>query len=167
MSWSDDVKAFHRKFGFPVREYPVVPAEEEQLLRMGLIVEEYEELLTARGRKDLVGIADGAIDLIYVILGMLHTYGIDPAPVWEEVQKTNMRKEGGAKSPNGKLLKPPGWRPPNIREALVSQAIVYLSNNAPVLSRQEKDTIIAQITEMVYRSVRGEENKDTKNKNEE
>ena len=52
MSWSDDVKAFHRKFGFPVRECPVVPAEEEQVVRMALNVEEYEELLTAIGRKD-------------------------------------------------------------------------------------------------------------------
>lgn len=167
MNWSDDVKAFHKKFGFPVREYPTVPEDGEQLLRMGLIVEEYEELLSAMGKKDLVGIADGAIDLIYVILGMLHTYGIDPAPVWEEVQKTNMRKEGGSKNPSGKLLKPPGWRPPNIRGALVSQAIVYLSNQGQKLSRHEKDIIISQITDMVYKSVRGDENKGNQIKKEE
>lgn len=54
------------------------------------------------------------------LAGMVSTIGmicdawnIPLRPFWDEVQRANMDKVGGAVREDGKRLKPPGWRPPN------------------------------------------------------
>lgn len=63
--------------------------------------------------------ADGAIDTIYVCLGLLHSLGIDPQAAWDEVHRSNMAKidpnTGKAiKREDGKVIKPEGWAPPDM-----------------------------------------------------
>ena len=64
-------------------------------------------------------LADGAIDTIYVCLGLLHSIGIDPQKAWDEVQRSNLAKvdpETGKvrKRDDGKVLKGPDWVPPDM-----------------------------------------------------
>ena len=116
--WFDDVLEFQKTFGFRVRTRPDWPTEPELDLRLQLIREEYQELLLACEQRNLPDTADAIVDLIYVLLGMATVMGIDARPVWNEVHRANMSKVGGPKSPNGKLLKPEGWQPPDIQKAL-------------------------------------------------
>ena len=69
----------------------------------------------------MADVADGIADLIYVLLGRAIAYGIDLRPVWDEVQRANMSKEGGGKRADGKILKPPGWRAPDINGVIARQ----------------------------------------------
>lgn len=122
IDWSDDVLAFHRKFDCYHQPRPGIPAEGIPALRIRLCNEEWTEFLIGMAEGDLPAIADGAIDLIYVLIGTLLSYGIDPRPIWDEVQRTNMAKEGGALRHDGKILKPPGWRAPDIARLLHEQS---------------------------------------------
>lgn len=116
-----DVLAFHRKFRCVIGETPAVPAEGTAHLRSELITEEYQELLSALMRGDLAGVADGALDLIYVVLGTLASYGIDPGRPWQAIQAANMAKENGGTRDDGKVMKPPGWVAPDIGGILRDQ----------------------------------------------
>ena len=48
-------------------------------------------------------------------------YGIDIRPIWDEVHRTNMAKEGGGSRTDGKIMKPAGWQPPDIAGLLARQ----------------------------------------------
>lgn len=64
---------------------------------------------------------DGLCDSIYVELGAAVTFGINLQPFFDEVHRANMTKDGGAIRENGKLLKPPGWLPPQLAPILAAQ----------------------------------------------
>lgn len=108
---------------------PAVPVTTTRNLCLALIHEEAQEVevaLTeapdALGELDvLVQVADGLADLIYVCLYTANAYGINMEPVWNEVQRTNMAKKGGPLREDGKLGKPVGWEPPNIKAILEAQ----------------------------------------------
>ncbi len=122
MDWQADVAKFHFKMDIPVEAYPRIPNDiRRPILRRELNKEEYDELWEAMVTGDVVEIADGIADLIYVLLGTALEYGIDMEPIWDEVQRTNMLKEGGGIRGDGKILKPEGWQPPNIAGLLKSQ----------------------------------------------
>lgn len=103
---------------------PRVPDEKTLALCGNLIIEEVvKELLSALARRDLEGIADGAIDSIWVILETLFLCGVDPVPIWDAVRAANMRKfgRGSRVREDGKLLKPPDWVAPDIAAILAAQ----------------------------------------------
>jgi predicted HAD superfamily Cof-like phosphohydrolase len=130
--WFADVLAFHRKFGCAIGATPgVLPDRATFELRDRLHAEESDELRAAMINGDLPGIADGVVDLIYVLLGTLVSYGIDPRPVWREVHQANMAKEGGATRADGKILKPDGWVAPDVAGILRKQ---------PSIVRDERQT---------------------------
>jgi NTP pyrophosphatase (non-canonical NTP hydrolase) len=84
---------FHRKFGAVVNTKPTILDEETRKLRMCLIEEEcFEELFDAMLAEDMVEIADGLADTLYVLLGTACAYGIDLEPVFNEVHRSNMSK---------------------------------------------------------------------------
>ena len=116
------VKEFHEKFGLlkePRR--PHMPDKETQGLWLRLVQEEYKEYLEAVIAQDLVGITDALADIIYIAYGVAIAHGIDMRPIFAEVHKTNMAKEGGGTREDGKILKPEGWEPPRIEELLREQ----------------------------------------------
>lgn len=119
--WFQDVQAFHKQFLLTSPDTPTIPNEAIRELRERLNKEEFSELLEAENKKNLPGIADSIVDLIYVLIGMAICYGIDIRPVWDEVQRANMSKAGGAKRADGKVLKPQGWQPPNVARILREQ----------------------------------------------
>lgn len=110
----DDVAEFHRALGVPIEERPTESTVERRVLRSRLIIEEASELMGAIAHSDLIGIADGIVDLIYVTVGAAHEFGLPLDELWDEVHRSNMAKVGGPIREDGKVLKPAGWRPPDV-----------------------------------------------------
>jgi predicted HAD superfamily Cof-like phosphohydrolase len=113
-----DVADFHRAMGQPIATTPQLLPTERIELRARLISEEYNETIAALRADDLVGVADGLADLIYVAVGCALEMGIPLDKVWAEVQRSNMAKVGGEKRADGKIMKPPGWVAPDIAGAM-------------------------------------------------
>lgn len=114
-SMQEMVAEWHRKFGVVIGETPAIRRPD---LRCSLIREEAEETCAAIEVGDLVEAIDGMCDLLYVTLGTAVEFGIDLAPFFEEVHRSNMEKVGGATRDDGKILKPDGWQKPRIAEML-------------------------------------------------
>lgn len=76
-------------------------------------------------------LGDDVIDTFYVLMGFANTLGLPVAKIWQEVQASNMAKRDKdgkvIKRPDGKILKPEGWKPPNI-EGIVRKEIAYEQN---------------------------------------
>lgn len=117
-----DVLAFHKKFGIPAPQRVMIPPVDRVMLRGKLIDEEYIELSQAIVEGNLIEIADGCADLIYVVIGTAIEYGIPLPEIWNAVQESNMQKVGGAKRADGKILKPDGWKPPTDKIRAILEA---------------------------------------------
>jgi predicted HAD superfamily Cof-like phosphohydrolase len=90
----------------------------EQDLAADIVDEEFIELTEALDCGDIEEIADAIADLVWVCLRMAQAFGIDFDAAWCEVSRTNWAKVGGPKREDGKQLKPPGWKPPDMTKAL-------------------------------------------------
>ena len=91
---------------------------------LGLIEEEAEELNQAILNKDKVEMLDALIDMLVVTIGAIHSAGFDAEGAWKEVMSTNFakidKKTGKViKREDGKVLKPDGWTPPNLKDFLI------------------------------------------------
>lgn len=95
------------------------------VLARALIKEETSELRHALSQGNLALIADGCVDSIYVILWAANVCGINLAPIWEAVHLSNMKKTGGGKRADGKVLKPKGWVPPDVLGLIRDQQEAY------------------------------------------
>ena len=118
----NDVADFHRACDVPVLSSPTFVPERVEL-RRSLLREECCETDEAMQRGDLVEIADGLADVIYVAVGAALEFGIPLDRVWAEVHRSNMAKVDPAtgkvtKRDDGKVLKPEGWTPPDVAGAL-------------------------------------------------
>jgi predicted HAD superfamily Cof-like phosphohydrolase len=85
-----------------------------------LIQEEVDELWTANAASDRVECLDALIDILVVTIGAIHSMGADGEGAWKEVMRTNFAKidhETGKvrKREDGKVLKPVGWTPPDLK----------------------------------------------------
>jgi predicted HAD superfamily Cof-like phosphohydrolase len=93
-SFVDMLVEFHKTFKHVINEKPTIPDEQTKKLRIALIKEEVNELLTALENDDMVGIADGYGDALYVIMGTLVSYGLHNCAysIVEEIHSSNMSK---------------------------------------------------------------------------
>jgi predicted HAD superfamily Cof-like phosphohydrolase len=118
----NDVKDFHVAFGQRVGAKPEIPADSnERKLRIRLLKEEFEEYMAAEINEDIVEIADALADLIYIACGTAVSYGIPLDKIFDEVHRSNMAKLVDGKPlyrEDGKVMKPEGWTPPNIKDLL-------------------------------------------------
>lgn len=118
----DDVSAFHKACDVPIGDRPAIRASRVELRRR-ILREEWKETDDAMADGDLVELADGLADIIYVAIGTAVEFGIPLDRVWAEVQRSNMAKvdpdTGKVKHrSDGKVLKPESWSPPDIVGAL-------------------------------------------------
>jgi predicted HAD superfamily Cof-like phosphohydrolase len=86
-------------------------------LYCNLIREEFNELVVSSTKEDDL---DALIDILVVTVGAIHSLGVDAEGAWNEVMRTNMAKIDPAtgkvrKREDGKVLKPNGWTPPNLK----------------------------------------------------
>ncbi|MCE5185059.1 MAG: hypothetical protein LLF76_02915 [Planctomycetaceae bacterium] len=109
------LKQFHGTFGVPVRSKPTLLPPDEQLLRLTLINSELGELSDAMQKHDIVGIADGIADLLYVTFGLAVQMGLDIDRAFTEVHASNITKvwpDGTVhRNAGGKVLKPDTYTP--------------------------------------------------------
>jgi predicted HAD superfamily Cof-like phosphohydrolase len=134
---TDQVSAFHKAFGYPLNDTPDGLSISELNLRRRLITEEYLEYMRAcgydvpasvehllntiplSGEPDIFEMADALGDMDYINEGTRLTFGIPRQVVANEIQRSNMAKVGGATDEHGKLQKPEGWTPPDIKGVML------------------------------------------------
>lgn len=113
----------------PVSHHPTTKfADARQIARMDYTLkQEVRELDKAIEQADLVQVADGLADIIYVCLSIATTYGIFMPPIMREVCNNNFLKTMYPKrfSELGKLLKPEGFKGPRISEILAYQEKIH------------------------------------------
>ena len=118
----DLVEEFMTAFGQDVEKVASMPDRKTAMLRLKLILEEYEELETAVEEHHLVGIADALTDILYVTYGAGHAFGINLDECFEEVHESNMSKLGPDGKPiyrdDGKVMKGPDYREPDLRKII-------------------------------------------------
>ena len=149
------VEAFMIACEQEVKRRPDLPDDQVRMLRIRLMVEELlgssksdidnfnysspyfqfvrgrsDELVKSMMVDDLVGVADGLADLLYVVFGTAAAYGINIQEVFDEVHRSNMSKtvwneEIGKfaviKNEAGKVMKPDTFSPARIEPILESQ----------------------------------------------
>ena len=122
MSNFDDVKDFMKIYGQEVKTKSSFPNEKIIQLRYDLIKEELDELSIAIKEKDIVEVADALTDLLYVVYGAGHAFGIDLDKCFAEVQRSNLSKLNIDGKPiyneNGKVMKGPNYSKPNLKQFL-------------------------------------------------
>lgn len=119
------VREFHDTFGAVIRNAPELADFETAELRISLMTEELfgpGELAESVRNGDLVGIADGIADLLYVTLGTAVSYGMDAEKLVAEAHRSNMSKLGLDGNPiyreDGKVLKGPNFFEPDFASVL-------------------------------------------------
>ena len=114
------VEEFMDAFGQNVESEPQWSSVDE--LRYALIEEELHELREALDDKNIIEVADALTDLLYVVYGAGHSFGIDLDKCFEEVHNSNMSKLGADGKPiyreDGKVLKGPDYWKPNLKKVM-------------------------------------------------
>ena len=113
---------FMEAFGQKVELEPTWPDFNTRELRLDLIQEELDELSDAVADRDMIEIADALTDLLYVVYGAGHAFGIDLDECFQEVHSSNMSKLGPNGKPihreDGKVMKGPGYFEPDLEGIL-------------------------------------------------
>ena len=122
MSNFDDVRNFMQIYGQEIKTKSSFPSTKIIQLRYDLIKEELDELSVAINDKDIVEVADALTDLLYVVYGAGHAFGIDLDKCFAEVQRSNLSKLDNNGKPiyneSGKVMKGPNYSKPNLKQFL-------------------------------------------------
>lgn len=97
------------------------PSVENYAMYTKLIGEELGELMSAIVLNDRVEQIDALVDILVVTMGAIRSGGFDGEGAWEEVMNTNFAKIDPAtgkvrKREDGKVLKPDGWKAPDLKK---------------------------------------------------
>ena len=98
------------------------PASPENYkMYLGLVDEEYGELVEAVIADDKVEQLDALVDILVVTMGAIRAAGWDGEAAWKEVMDTNFAKIDPTtgkvrKREDGKVLKPEGWQAPELSQ---------------------------------------------------
>ena len=69
-------------------------------------------------------------DVVWTALAVAHGFGIPFDAVWKEVARSNFAKIGPNgemhRRDDGKIIKPPGWEPPDLAAALSEEPATHL-----------------------------------------
>lgn len=89
-------------------------------LYLKLIEEEAEELNQGIRNNNRTEVLDALTDILVVTIGAIHSAGFDAEGAWNEVMRTNFAKIDPTtgkvrKREDGKVLKPEGWTPPDLK----------------------------------------------------
>ena len=119
------VKIFHEAFGVKISNKPTLELSKDILkLRHSLMQEENNEYLKAVEEKNLIEVADALGDMLYILCGTILTHGFQNLieDIFDEIQSSNMSKLGDDGKPiyrnDGKVLKGPNYKKPNIKKIL-------------------------------------------------
>ena len=114
----EKVGLFMKAFGQEVKTRAGFSSDKINKLRIDLIKEEFEELEDAIKKKDLKETVDALTDILYVVYGAGHAFGVNLDKCFEEVQNSNMSKLGDDGKPiyneSGKVMKGPNYFKPDL-----------------------------------------------------
>ena len=114
----EKVGDFMEAFGQEVLYIPTMPDFNLSALRLDLIEEEVQELRDGLANKSMLEIADALTDILYVVYGAGHAFGLDLDDCFHEVHSSNMTKLGSDGRPlyreDGKVMKGPNYREPDL-----------------------------------------------------
>tara|TARA_B100000242_G_scaffold90128_1_gene60880 strand:+ start:833 stop:1204 length:372 start_codon:yes stop_codon:yes gene_type:complete len=118
----EKVGVFMKTFGQEVKLKSELSNDKINKLRIDLIEEELNELKKAISENDIKEVADALTDILYVVYGAGHAFGINLDNCFDEVQRSNMSKLGEDGKPiyndNGKVMKGPNYFKPDISKYL-------------------------------------------------
>jgi predicted HAD superfamily Cof-like phosphohydrolase len=162
----EQVGEFHKAFKVKEADKPTVPDDATVRLRMRLIAEEFCEALDAafatpegfdqihairQAIGDVINGAPVAVnleelvdafgDIDYVVEGARRVFGVDGEPIAAEIQRANMAKvvPGSTVRPDGKIMKPADWTPPDIVGELEKQGWqMPTGHNEPIVIEVER-----------------------------
>jgi predicted HAD superfamily Cof-like phosphohydrolase len=114
---------FMNVFGQETLTRPTLPNSDLAGLRLDLIQEEVDELREGLANQDIVEIADALTDILYVVYGAGHAFGIDLDKCYQEVHRSNMTKLDADGKPlfreDGKVMKSDSYEPPNLTKIIL------------------------------------------------
>ena len=114
----EKVGIFMKTFGQEIKTKAELSNDKINELRISLINEELEELKKAIKDNDILEVADALTDILYVVYGAGHAFGINLDECFNEVQESNMSKldENGKPIYNehGKVMKGPKYFKPDL-----------------------------------------------------
>jgi predicted HAD superfamily Cof-like phosphohydrolase len=118
----EKVGVFMKTFGQEVKTKAELSNDKINELRISLINEELEELKKAVKDNDILEVADALTDILYVVYGAGHAFGIDLDKCFNEVQESNMSKLDSDGKPiyneSGKVMKGPNYFKPKLNKFL-------------------------------------------------
>lgn len=130
-NWVTEVAQFHREKLSAVQKLasgPTLRPAEEVVYMMASLQSELAELSEGFATKDLVEVADGIVDSIYVLIGIGLAVGLPLEAIFIDVHRSNMDKLPAAPGTMGRKartadgtlisMKPEGWVGPRIEEIL-------------------------------------------------
>lgn len=114
---------FNDAFEIPKLDKPGLSNEDLIELRIKLLKEEVEEYAEAARAGDLVEVLDALADIGYILAGTIINHGMQDIydDAFDEVHRSNMAKLVDGKvlrREDGKVMKPEGWKPPNLAQFL-------------------------------------------------
>lgn len=116
------VAEFHRAFSIPIEPMPRIPDEVTCGLRMRLVQQEYDALKKAFAQQDIAVVAQALAKLLYAVYGTAIACGLDMAPIFREIHRSNMTRVGVQQSADGTWVRPVGYSPPRLEPLLASLA---------------------------------------------
>ena len=124
MRWEcEKLIEFNNAFGIDYSGKPLIGDEEMSELRIRLLEEEVAEYAEAVRNNDLVEVLDALGDIAYILAGTILNHGLQGVidDAFSEIHRSNMDKLVGGKAlkrDDGKVIKPDGWKPPNLSQFL-------------------------------------------------
>lgn len=117
------VGEFMNGFGQEAKTKPEFPDRKTAELRISLIEEEVKEfVLAVYDEEDIANVAKELTDILYVVYGAGHAFGIDLDKCFAEVHKSNMTKFGPdgkvLRNEQGKIMKSKNYVPPDMKKLL-------------------------------------------------
>lgn len=120
------LRAFHELIAHPDTDalWTRRTLHDEEHVELVEALEEMREreswLCSTCQREALEAVARELADVVYVAYGTAHALGIDLDAALLEVHRANMSKAGGPRRADGKALKPPGFRAPDMSAAVAA-----------------------------------------------
>ena len=119
---TDKLIEFNKAFDIPYNTEPTNLDPKAVDLRFSLMFEENQEYHIAGVEKNLVEIADGLGDKLYILMGTIVAHGMQDIiiDVFNEIHRSNMTKLDAngkvTRRADGKIMKPATYEKPNLKQ---------------------------------------------------